>query len=333
MNEQARNSMRASPELPVCVRKMAIARATAEPGLDGFSYRQRDFELHTPISSDPLSQLALTDFNRLFLETYSAGRFECVGRSVVLASRKNRANRIFEWKVSCPLLFAVSAILCFSSVPARGENSVDQPVIDLSFRENLSAGKTVAESAPGNPASTRVTSDSTSGPYVGAGVGRVRLKLNSFENLGLATNRIDAAEDSAWAVFAGYRFSQYWSVEAAYIDFGEPTANFQATNGSASGNYRVKISGVSPNIVGTLPLGRVELFAKAGYYMYQLQTQLNVGTGTVIEAKDTRANLLYSAGLGTNWTVHFNARLEYQRLNLDNANNSDALWLTAQWKF
>jgi outer membrane immunogenic protein len=169
--------------------------------------------------------------------------------------------------------------------------------------------------------------------YLGAGMGRFNLKPQNFNDLHIAAKSIDRATSNAWTVFAGYRFNPYLSLEGAYIDFGEPSANYEAVDGNASGNYRVRMSGIAPNLVGKVPVGRAELFLKAGYYFYQVQTHLNIADGTLIEAKANRADLLYSTGLSIKLAAHLNALVEYQRLNARNATDSDALWFTASWRF
>src|SRR5882757_6602686 len=107
--------------------------------------------------------------------------------------------------------------------------------------------------------------DNPSGPYVGAGWGRFNLDIRNLSDVGTATSDIAKSDDNAWKIFAGWRFIPYLALEAAYINFGKTGDRFQATTASGSnGNYRVDLSGFAPYIIGTLPLGPVELFAKAG---------------------------------------------------------------------
>jgi hypothetical protein len=196
-------------------------------------------------------------------------------------------------------LFAITAMILTAAAPALAH----------------------AEGETGNP----------SGPYVGGGWGRFDLRIHNLNDVGAAADTISDSKDNAWKVFVGYRFSPYWSLEAAYIDFGSPGDRFQA-NGS-DGSYRVKMSGFAPSLIGTIPLGPVELSGKVGYYLYDTETRVNFSDGTFLQSKHGRTDLLYGAGLGMTFFGHFNARAEYERIHVKNATNSDAMWLTGAWRF
>ena len=170
-----------------------------------------------------------------------------------------------------------------------------------------------------------------SGPYVGLGYGQFNLRLKNLDDVGTAVGDITDSDDNAWKVFAGYRFSPYLSVEGAYIDFGNPGDNFQSTGDN--GTYRLKLSGFAPSIVGTLPIGPVELFAKAGYYFYDVKTQVNFNEGPFLTAKDSRSDFLYGAGVGITFMEHLHARVEYERVDVKNAGDSNAIWLSGAWRF
>jgi OOP family OmpA-OmpF porin len=178
-----------------------------------------------------------------------------------------------------------------------------------------------AEPDAGNP----------SGPYIGGGWGRFNLHIHNLNDVGTAVDTISDAKDNAWKVFAGYRFNPYWSLEAAYIDFGSPGDRFQASG--SDGSYRVKMSGFAPSLVGTIPLGPVELSAKVGYYLYDTETRVNFSSGTFLQSKHGRSDFLYGAGVGMTFFDHFNARVEYERINIKNATDSNAMWLTGAWRF
>lgn len=170
-----------------------------------------------------------------------------------------------------------------------------------------------------------------SGAYLGGGWGRFNLHLHNLGDVGTAADTIVDSNDNAWKLFAGYRFSPYWSLEAAYIDFGRPSDRFVASG--SNGTYRVKMSGFAPSIVGTLPLGPVELFGKAGYYLYNVDTRVDFNSGTFLESKHSRSDFIYGGGVGITVMEHLNVRAEYERVDVSNAPNSDALWLDAAWRF
>ncbi|HEY4367801.1 MAG TPA: porin family protein [Steroidobacteraceae bacterium] len=171
------------------------------------------------------------------------------------------------------------------------------------------------------------------GFYVGAGVGQFNVKIDDIDDTDNAIRRLDD-DDAAWKIFAGYRFNPYFSLEGAYIDFGRPSDHFD-TSGS-SGDFRAKLSGFAPYIVGTLPLGPVELFGKIGYYYYDVDLKVDlddVSGGNVFHSKKSDEDLLYGFGVGATFFQHLNARIEYEKIDSDVIDDADAVWVSAAWRF
>jgi hypothetical protein len=64
--------------------------------------------------------------------------------------------------------------------------------------------------------------------------------------------------DTTFKAFAGRRFNPYIGVELDYIDLGNPEDTIEERRVNAD------VNGFAPYVVGTLPVGPVELFAKVG---------------------------------------------------------------------
>jgi hypothetical protein len=167
--------------------------------------------------------------------------------------------------------------------------------------------------------------DNDRGLYIGAGVGYFRLKADAIEGPQPITGEFDD-EDVSFKAFAGWRFNKYLGAELAYIDFGRPEQEI--------GDVRVnaKINGGAPYLVGTLPLGPLELFAKVGYLFYDLKVE---AAGQKVNAvSDNKDDLLYAAGIGITLFGRINAQIEYEMLDVSGAvNHADALWLSGAWRF
>ena len=170
-----------------------------------------------------------------------------------------------------------------------------------------------------------------SGPYVGAGWGQFDLHLHNLNDVGPAVTDITHSNDDAWKAFVGFRFAPFIGVEAAYVDFGHPNDRFQ-TSGS-NGIYHLKMTGFSPAVIGTIPLGPVEIFAKAGYYFYNLDTRVDFSSGPFLESRHSRSDVLFGGGLGVTLFHHLNLRAEYERIDIHDASGSDAFWLSPSWRF
>lgn len=170
------------------------------------------------------------------------------------------------------------------------------------------------------------------GFYVGGGVGQFNVQIDDIDDTDEAIERLDD-DDTSWKLFAGYRFNPYISLEAAYIDFGRASDKFEASG--RSGDYQVDLSGFAPYVIGTLPLGPVELFAKVGYYFYDVDLKVDLDDlgGNVFRSKSSDEDLLYGVGVGMTFIDHLHARLEYERIDSDVLDDADALWLSGAWRF
>ena len=174
--------------------------------------------------------------------------------------------------------------------------------------------------------------DNPSGPYVGGGWGQFNLHIDNLNDLGQSVNSIAHSDADAYKFFAGWRLTPYFSLEAAYVNLGNPGSNFSATG--SDGNYRVHMDGWSPTAIGTLPLGPVDLFAEAGYMFYNVNlTATDTGGGETLSSSHSRSDFLYGGGIGVTFFDHLNVRAEYQELNLNEYHDSNALWLTGAWRF
>ncbi|MBV8497336.1 MAG: porin family protein [Gammaproteobacteria bacterium] len=172
-----------------------------------------------------------------------------------------------------------------------------------------------------------------SGFYAGVGWGHFNLDLDSLDDVGTAVTDIVHSSDNAWKVNLGYRFSPYFALEADYMDFGRPSDNFTATG--ANGNYRLHLDGFAPFAVATLPLGPAEIFAKAGYLFYNSRLTVNFNSpgSEVFESTHTRSNFMYGGGVGVTVARHLNLNAEYDVVRVQNARNSNVLWLSPVWRF
>ena len=141
---------------------------------------------------------------------------------------------------------------------------------------------------------------------------------------------IDAykSDDTAWKAFGGWRLNPYLSFELAYVNLGSPDDEILPDT-----RLTVETDGIAPYVVGTLPIGDwFEVFAKAGYYWYDTEARLTTPLGTTSD-KDSDETFTWSAGLGVNIFERMNVRLEYEQFDFNNADTSNALWLTGAFRF
>lgn len=164
------------------------------------------------------------------------------------------------------------------------------------------------------------------GFYIGGGVGDFSSAVDEINSLDDVDDvGIDFSDgDNALKAFAGYRFNRFFAVQGDFVDFGD-SSGFVST--SARGTSDVQ--GFAPSVVGTLPLGPVELFARLGVMFYEID--LNLTGGRLVD--ESGEDVLWSAGVGIDVAERFNIRLEYEEIDIQELDEADALWLNVAWKF
>lgn len=172
--------------------------------------------------------------------------------------------------------------------------------------------------------------ENDSGFYVGGGIGQFNLKIDDVDQTDEAIERLDD-DDNAWKAFVGWRLNPMFAIEVAYVDFGGPNDRVE-TSGS-SGDYQAEISGFEPSVVGTIPLGPIELFGKIGYLFYDVDASVDLDDGPDFDSSSSENDLTYGGGIGMTFFEHLNARLEYQRIDSSVIDDADAFWFTGQWRF
>ena len=166
----------------------------------------------------------------------------------------------------------------------------------------------------------------TEGFYLGAGVGDFSSAVDEINSLDDVDDvGIDFSDgDNAKKIFAGWRFNRFVAVQADFVDFGEASG---FVSPSVSGTSDVE--GIAPSVVGTLPLGPVELFGRVGMMFYEVD--LNLTGGRFID--ESGEDLVWGAGVGIDIGERLNLRLEYEEIDIAELDEADALWLNLAWKF
>jgi OOP family OmpA-OmpF porin len=154
-------------------------------------------------------------------------------------------------------------------------------------------------------AATAAQADTQPGFYAGAGIGSTKVGDDDLSG-------VDDS-DTGFKIVGGYTFTENWGVEVSYFDFGE--ASVSAGNSSAS----VGITGLSASAVGRLPVNDMfAVYGKLGFASYDVDLDFNnvpgFGSGHL---SDSDSDLIYGVGGALSFGGNFEARLEYEALNVD----------------
>lgn len=176
-------------------------------------------------------------------------------------------------------------------------------------------------------AGSALAQENDEGFYVGAGVGQFNVQIDDIDDTDEAIERLDD-EDTSWKAFVGWRLNPYFALELAYVDFGGPEESFESSG--SDGDFRVELSGFAPYVIGSFPLGPLELFGKVGYYFYDVDITTDLPE---IDSSSSEEDLLYGFGAGVTFFERLHARLEYEKIDSDTVDDADAIWLSGAWRF
>jgi hypothetical protein len=157
------------------------------------------------------------------------------------------------------------------------------------------------------------------GFYLGAGLGNYEAEIEDVDDANFDFDE----DDSALRLFAGWRANRFLGVQLDRYDFSE------AATAPGLLNVTADTEGWAPSVLGTLPLGPVELYARAGILFYDVE--IGVGDGPVFE--DSGDDPVYAAGLGLTFVERLALRLEYEVIEISEFDDSEAVWLTVGWRF
>ena len=108
-----------------------------------------------------------------------------------------------------------------------------------------------------------------------------------------------------------------------YYDLGSwdsPINNLQT--------LELETGGCAVRVEGTLPLSFFELFATAGLVFSDVEGSL--GGPEVFDESDN--DLVYSVGAGFGIVERLVLRLEYEIIDIESFDDSEAIWFTAAWR-
>jgi OOP family OmpA-OmpF porin len=156
------------------------------------------------------------------------------------------------------------------------------------------------------------------GFYVGAGVGQSTIKA-STDPLPVGGGAFNTfhfdKSDTGYKGYVGYNFLPWLGVEGGYVEFGNPSDS--KVIGATTLNGKAEASGWQAFVVGTLPVGPVDLFVKAG----GIETNADIKVHdnfSGLTAKANESNQLFAYGIGAAYNFgHFSFRIENEGYKVD----------------
>lgn len=155
------------------------------------------------------------------------------------------------------------------------------------------------------------------GPYIGASGGQSF--IDDEYDTGNADNIKFDDDETGWKAYLGYQFLPWLGVEAGYVDFGEYAGDNVLLNGQPLDvDAQLGLSAWQGFLVGTLPMGPVDLFAKVG--AADLKRELDTANFGTEQDNDTQ--LAYGVGAAYNFgDGHWGVRVEAEGNDDDEVDN------------
>lgn len=163
--------------------------------------------------------------------------------------------------------------------------------------------------------------DRDSGFYLGAALGD--FSANYQKPGDVTSEHLTFNRDDASRILAGWRFLPYLAVQLDWSDYGRSQAAVSQLG------LTTKTDAWTPSVIGTLPIGPVELFAKLGESFYNVT--VNDNSGRLVDSSGN--DPVYGVGVGVTVIKRLNLSLEYERIKLNSFDKPDAVWLNASWRF
>ena len=165
------------------------------------------------------------------------------------------------------------------------------------------------------------------GFYLGAGIASAQIEV---DDVYADFSEVDFDEkDTGYKLFAGYRFLDFLAVEGGYVDFGNPT--YSTTMGDTVLNTSFALDGWDACVVGILPIGPVDLFAKAGFFWWDAEVDAAIDDSSW-SGLDSGSDPVYGIGAAV-WLGQFSIRAEYEIFDISEADNVSQISLGLAYTF
>jgi outer membrane protein OmpA-like peptidoglycan-associated protein len=116
-------------------------------------------------------------------------------------------------------------------------------------------------------------------------------------------------DDTSWKAYLGYQFLPWLGVEAGYVDFGGVESDRRSI-GNQTLEADIDLTGINAFLVGTIPIGPVDLFAKVGAIDFRTDADVKFA-GEKRSNSENDTQLAYGIGAAYNFGKgHWGLRVE-----------------------
>jgi len=175
------------------------------------------------------------------------------------------------------------------------------------------------------------------GFFVGGSIGQSTTEAQENNIFDSGENIEFDEDDTGYKLFGGYMFNDYLGVELGYVDFGQPEDKFSFDGGEGIVDVKVdaEVSAFTANLLGQIPLGPVDIFAKVGLASYDAEIGVKATDGIITESgnlDDDGEELMYGVGARLN-IGNFGIRAEYEMYDVGDLDDLSMISLGGEISF
>ena len=156
------------------------------------------------------------------------------------------------------------------------------------------------------------------GIYLGGSIGQGGVQFDE------AIEGLDYdASSTAYKLIIGWRFLDWLAVEGDYVDLGSGDDTLDGER------FETDVSGVMASVVGFVPVGPVDLFARVGAIAWDAEV---TGPTPEFSGSDDGTDLAY--GIGAQFRIwSLSLRAEYERFEIEDTDTVDLISVGVTWTF
>jgi hypothetical protein len=155
--------------------------------------------------------------------------------------------------------------------------------------------------------------------YIGGSVGQATIEVDE--------DGIDFDEDDfAWKAFVGYSFLKFFAVEGGYVDLGNPEDSI------GSLDVEAEVDGFAGYAVGKIPLGILQLYAKAGIIAWDADLEARGPGGSSASFSEDGTDPAYGVGITFN-LAKLGIRLEAEMFDIEDVDDVFLITAGLEWRF
>lgn len=167
------------------------------------------------------------------------------------------------------------------------------------------------------------------GFYLGGSLGIAFIESEGDLSIGDRIEDFDIDDDDfSWKAYIGFQFLPWLGVEGGYVDFGD------VDGASTGGVVSTGVDGWNAFVVGTLPVGPVDVFAKFGIIWWNVDVDFADDLDDLDDTQFSNDGNDLAYGVGAAFNIgRLGLRAELELFDIDDVDDAYLLSIGALYRF